>query len=258
MDTRENYSEKFSLKSLVVYLCKHYKGICLAAVLGMAALSALNVIKGQNYSDTITETDVISAEELEKSKNDLKIAQNSLESAKGKLESQKVLLAENEDSLAEYEAQWKADINTQTKYEDRYGVTTVYRLKGKDELAVDQTLNSIGAAFESMYDELAPQVKGEELTSYNFQRLFTVGVNLNQNQVSIKTSFETKEGLAQIIDLYHAWMDTKVKEHQAEYPEAELELDISEENEYVYFDSTIFNDQRAVADKRIDHYGSND
>lgn len=251
MNNKENCAEKFSVKSLVVYVCKQYKLLWLAAVLGMVALSALNVIKGQNYSEAVTETDVISAEDLEKSKTNLTVAENSLEASKTKLENQKKLLSEYEDSLTESEEQWKEDIYMSTSADNRCGISTLYQLRGQEELSIDQVLNAFNASFNNMYDDIASQAEGLELTSFNVQRLFTVGVNLSQNQISIRASFETQEGLNQIKDLYHTWMDQRLKEYQVQYPDAAFELIISEENEYVYYDTDIFTAQRNVSDKRV-------
>lgn len=247
----DNYIEKFSLKSMMIYICKQYKKLFLAVIAGMVCLSVLNIVKGKNYSDDVTETDVISEEELEKSRESLEEAESRLEAAEIKLENQEVLLAEHKDSLSEYETQWKADIYTQTSADNRCGVSTIYQFSGQVELAVDQTLNAIKAALNNMYDEIAEKSADQELTSYNVQRLFAVDVNLNQNQISIKTSYETQDGLEQLKDLYHAWMDTKFAEHRIKYPEAALEMVITEENEYVYYDVDIFNTQRTSSDKKI-------
>lgn len=251
MNYRDNYMENFSLKSLFLYIARHYRWICLAALAGMIVLSGLNILKGRNYSDSVKETDVISEEELEESRQELLTAQNSLENAKIRVESQKTLLENHKNSLAEFEEKWKEDIYIQTSADNRQGINTVYQFKGVEEPSVDQTLNGIKAALNSMYNQIAANSGTLALTSFNVQRLFVVEVNLNQNQISVKTSFETKEGLQVIRDQYHAWMNTKLTEYQTQYPTANLEMSILEENEYVYYDTDIFNEQRTAADKRI-------
>lgn len=255
MDARDRYMENFSLRSLFVYVARQYRWIFLAAFVGMLGLSVLNVLKGHNYSDEVKETDVISEEDLEASRQELAIAQNNLENAKVRLESQKTLLKSYEDTLAEYEAKWAEDIYIQTTAENRYGISTVFQLKGLEEGAVDQTLNAIKAALNSMYDQIA-NAGGMGLTSFNVQRLFAVEVNLNQNQVSVKTSFDTQEGLQTIKGLYHGWMETKLAEYQLQYPTSGLEMSVLEENEYVYYDTDIFNEQRTAADKKTSVEGS--
>lgn len=251
MSSKDSYVENFSLKSLFLYIAKQYRWISLAALAGMIVLSGMNILKGQNYSDSIKETDVISAEELEASRQELATAQNNLENAKIRVESQKTLLENHQSSLAEFEEKWTEDIYIQTNADNRQGINTVYQFKGQDEPSVDQTLNGIKAALSSMYDQIAANSGTLGLTSFNVQRLFVVEVNLNQNQVSIKTSFDTKEGMQMLRDQYHAWMSTKLVEYQTQYPTANLEMSILEENEYVYYDTDIFNEQRAAADKRI-------
>ena len=231
MNYRDNYMENFSLKSLFLYIARHYRWICLAALAGMIVLSGLNILKGRNYSDSVKETDVISEEELEESRQELLTAQNSLENAKIRVESQKTLLENHKNSLAEFEEKWKEDIYIQTSADNRQGINTVYQFKGVEEPSVDQTLNGIKAALNSMYNQIAANSGTLALTSFNVQRLFVVEVNLNQNQISVKTSFETKEGLQVIRDQYHAWMNTKLTEYQTQYPTANLEMSILEENE---------------------------
>ena len=82
MAMNDNYIEKISLRALFVYICKQYKLLLITAIMGMICLSAANLIKGQNYSDTIKETDVISPEDLEQSRNDLDRVQQNLEDSK--------------------------------------------------------------------------------------------------------------------------------------------------------------------------------
>lgn len=251
MNNRDNYIENFSLKSLFLYVARQYRWVCLAALAGMIVLSGLNILKGRNYSDSVKETDVISEEELEESRQELLTAQNNLENAQIRVESQKTLLENHKDSLAEFEEKWKEDIYIQTNADNRQGINTVYQFKGVEEPSVDQTLNGIKAALSSMYNQIAANSGTLALTPFNVQRLFVVEVNLNQNQISVKTSFETKEGLQIIRDQYHAWMNAKLTEYQAQYPTANLEMSILEENEYVYYDTDIFTEQRTAADKRI-------
>ena len=251
MNNRDKYMENFSLKSLFLYIARQYRWIFLAALAGMIVLSGLNVLKGHNYSDSVKETDVISEEELERSRQELQTVQNNLENAKIRVESQKTLLENHKNSLTEFEEKWEEDIFIQTSADNRQGINTVSQFKGQEEPAVDQTLNAIKAALNSMYDQIAANSGTLGLTSFNVQRLFTVEVNLNQNQISMKTSFETKEGLKVIQEQYHAWMNTKLTEFQTKYPTANLEMSVLEENEYVYYDTDIFNEQRTAADKRI-------
>lgn len=250
MTINDNYTEKFSIKSLFVYICKQYKLLFLAAIVGMVCLSALNLIKGQNYSDTVKETDVISPEELAQSREELAQAQRNLDASIEKLENQKALLQEYKDNLSEYEANWKADIYMQTSADNRYGVSAVYQLSGKDETSVDQTLNLINAAFNQLYDDIASKLTDANLTSYNVQRLFKAAVNLSQNQVALTVSFESQGGRDQIKELYHTWMNEKLQEYGAQYADAELELTLKEENEYIYYDTDIFAEQRSAADKK--------
>lgn len=250
MAPNNNYTEKFSLKSLFVYICKQYKLLIASALLGMICLSVFNFVKGQNYSDAVTETDVISPEELAQSREDLARVQQNLEDSKGKLENQRALLREYEDNLSEYEKKWQEDIYMQTAADNRYGLSTVYQLSGKDEMSVDQTLNLINAAFHQMYDHIASHSTGLELTSYHIERLFKAAVNLGQNQVALTVSFETPDGREQIKNLYHAWMEKQLEEYRTQYPDADLNMAIKEENEYVYYDSDMFNEQRSAAEKK--------
>ena len=251
MDNRDIYVENFSLKSLFLYIVRQYRWVCLAALAGMIVLSGLNVLKGRNYSESVKETDVISEEELEESRQELLTARNNLENAQTRVDSQKTLLENYKNSLAEFEEKWKEDIYIQTSADNRQGINTVYQFKGTEEASVDQTLNGIKAALSSMYNQIATNSGTMDLTPFNVQRLFAVEVNLNQNQISVKTSFETKEGMQTIRDQYHAWMNEKLTEYQAQYPAANLEMSVLEENEYVYYDTDIFNEQRTAADKRI-------
>lgn len=251
MNNRDKYIEYFSLKSLFIYIAKQYRWLFVASLVGMIILSGLNVLKGKNYSDSVKETDVISEEDLERSHQEFQTVQNNLENAKIRVESQKTLLENHKNSLVEFEEKWTEDIFIQTNANNRQGINTVYQFKGQEESAVDQTLNAIKAALNSMYDQIAENSATLDLTAFNVQRLFTVEVNLNQNQISIKTSFETKEGLKIIQEQYHVWMNTKLNEFQTKYPAANIEMSVLEENEYVYYDVDIFNEQRTAADKRI-------
>lgn len=251
MAMNDNYIEKISLRALFVYICKQYKLLLITAIMGMICLSAANLIKGQNYSDTIKETDVISPEDLEQSRNDLDRVQQNLEDSKEKLQNQKILLQEYKNTLTEYEKNWNADIYMQTNADNRYGISTVYQISGKNEASVDQILNLINTAFNDMYDVIASKLTEDDLTSYNIQRLFKADVNLSQNQVTLTVSYETQSGLDQIKDLYHAWIEEKLKAYSTKYPDAELEITIKEENEYIYYDSDIFKEQRTADEKKI-------
>ena len=102
-----------------------------------------------------------------------------------------------------------------------------------------------------MYDDIASKLTEDDLTSYNIQRLFKADVNLSQNQVTLMVSYETQSGLDQIKDLYHAWIEEKLKAYSTKYPDAELEITIKEENEYIYYDSDIFKEQRTADEKKI-------
>lgn len=250
MVTNDEYVERFTLKSLFVYICKQYKLLFWAMVLGMICLSALNLIKGRNYSDTVKETDVISPEELEQCRSNLALVQQNLEDSKEKLVNQRTLLQEYEENLSEYEKNWNADIYMQTNADNRYGISTVYQISGKDEMSIDQIINLINSAFNELYDDIASKLTETKLTSYNVQRLFKATVNLSQNQIALTVSFDTHTGRDEIKSLYHAWMTEKQMEYGAKYPDAELEITIKEENEYIYYDSDIFNEQRTASEKR--------
>ena len=232
--------ENISVKSILLYMAKRYRYLCLGAVIGMVVLSVLNVVKGKNYSDKVVETDVISREDYEQAQGDLRSAQDSLDATKQKLVSQQDLLKSYEDALDDYNDKWKEDIYIQTNAADRYGVTTVYQYLGSGDTPVRQALNALKASMSSMYAEVAGKMTTEDRTTYNMERLFSTDVNMNQNQVTIKVSSETEAELDEIISLYHAWMERKLAEYQKEYPDAELSMKILDENKNSYYDSDIF------------------
>lgn len=243
--------ENISVKSMLLYMAKNCRYLILGAVIGMVALSGLNVVKGKNYSDKVVETDVISREDYEQAQNDLKSAQDSLEAAKQKLLIQQDLLKSYEDTLDDYNDKWEKDIYIQTNAADRYEVTTVYQYLGAGDTSIRQALNALKASMSSMYAEVAEEMTTEDRTTYNMERLFSTDVNMNQNQVTIKVSSETEAELNEIISLYHAWMERKLTEYQEAYPDAELSMKILDENKYSYYDSDIFAEQRSAADKKI-------
>ena len=106
--------ENISVKSILLYMAKRYRYLCLGAVIGMVVLSALNVVKGKNYSDKVVETDVISREDYEQAQDDLRSAQDSLDATEQKLLSQQNLLKSYEETLEEYKNKWENDIYIQT------------------------------------------------------------------------------------------------------------------------------------------------
>lgn len=243
--------ENISVKSILLYMAKRYRYLCLGAVIGMVVLSALNVVKGKNYSDKVVETDVISREDYEQAQDDLRSAQDSLDATEQKLLSQQNLLKSYEETLEEYKNKWKNDIYIQTNAANRYAVTTVYQYLGSGDTSVRQALNALKASMSSMYAEVAEKMTAEDMTTYNMERLFSTDVNLTQNQAVIKVSSETEEELGEIITLYHVWMERKLAEYQEEYPDAELSMKILDEDKYQYYDSDIFSEQRSAADKEI-------
>lgn len=208
--------ENISVKSILLYMAKRYRYLCLGAVIGMVVLSALNVVKGKNYSDKVVETDVISREDYEQAQDDLRSAQDSLDATEQKLLSQQNLLKSYEETLEEYKNKWENDIYIQTNAANRYAVTTVYQYLGSGDTSVRQALNALKASMSSMYAEVAEKMTAEDMTTYNMERLFSTDVNLTQNQAVIKVSSETEEELGEIITLYHVWMERKLAEYQEE------------------------------------------
>lgn len=235
----------------MLYIAGKYRWLCAAAIVGMIGLTGLNIVKGPNYADHTTDTDSVTKEELEEAQDDLKKAQDNLDASEQKLISQQALLELYEASLEKYEDKWDADAYIQTSADNRYAVSTVYQFSGSNDAQMKQALNALKAALGSMYEEIATGVTSEDMTSYNAEQMFKTDVNLNQNQVVIKTSSETEEGLNELIGLYHAWMEKKLQQYQEEYPDADLTMKMVEENNYNYYDSDIFSQQTSAADKRI-------
>ena len=243
--------ENISVKSVVLYIARKYRWLCVAAIIGMIGLTGLNIVKGPNYAEHATDTDSVTREGLEEAQDALKTAQDNLEASEQKLISQQELLKSYETSMESYKDKWSEDVYLQTTAADRYAVSTVYQFNGSNEAQVRQALNALEAALESMYEEISSGVTSEDMSSYNAEQLFKTDVNLDQNQVVIKTSSETEEGLSELTDLYHAWMEKKLQQYQEEYPDANLKMKVIEENNYNYYDSDIFSQQSSASDKKI-------
>lgn len=243
--------EKISVKSVMLYMIRKYRWLIAAAAIGMICLSGLNVMKGQNYVEHVTDTDTTTREDLEEAQEQLKTTQNSLDASEQKLIGQKELLKSYEEELKQYQDKWDEDAYIQTSAENRYAVSTVYQFNGESEAQVRQALNALKAAFGSIYEEIRSEVTSEDMASYNAEKMFTAEVNLNQNQVIIKTSCETETGLDELITFYHAWMEKKLAQYQEDYPDAGITMKLIEENQYNYYDADIFSQQTSAADKKI-------
>ena len=61
--------EKISVKSVMLYIIRKYQWLIAAAVIGMVCLSGLNVMKGQNYVEHVTDTDTTTREDLEEAQD---------------------------------------------------------------------------------------------------------------------------------------------------------------------------------------------
>ena len=57
--------ENISVKSVVLYIARKYRWLCVAAIIGMIGLTGLNIVKGPNYAEHATDTDSVTREELE-------------------------------------------------------------------------------------------------------------------------------------------------------------------------------------------------
>lgn len=244
--------ENISVKSVMLYIAKKYRFVCIAMLAGMVLLSGLNVKKGQTYVENVTDTDTATKEDLEKAQDKVENAQENLKASEKKLEGQKELLESYEESWEKYQEKWDEDVYIQTSAENRHAVSTVYQFSSaKDVGQLRQALNALKTALGSIQEELASEVTSENLSSYNAEKMFTSNVNLDQYQVNIKTSSETEEGLNELITFYHAWMEKKLAKYQEDYPNAEITMKVIEENQYTYYDSDIFSQQTAASDKKI-------
>ena len=56
--------ENISIKSIMLYIMKKYRWLGITAIAGMLCLSGLNIMKGPNYADHVTDTDSTTKEEL--------------------------------------------------------------------------------------------------------------------------------------------------------------------------------------------------
>ena len=185
--------ENISIKSIMLYIMKKYRWLGITAIAGMLCLSGLNIMKGPNYADHVTDTDSTTKEELEDAQDAFKTAQDNLEASEDKLMSQQELLKKYESTLETYQDKWDKDAYMETSASNRYAVSTVYQFSGTNEAEVRQALNALKAALGNMYEEIAAGITSQDMTSYNAEQLFKTEVNLNQNQVVIKTSCETAE-----------------------------------------------------------------
>lgn len=245
----QSSQETFKLKSLIAYIVRHIAIVIVSALVGVVLLSAWNVKKGRSLSESVKDKDTISLAELERSRSDLEVARNNYANSQTKLETQKTLVEEYKKNLEEFEGKYKEDIYIVSSPQ-RNGVKTVYQFRANNEGAIDQTINGMKNAFEMLYDELASHMGGE-YTPYNMQRLFAVEFNTGTNQIIIKFSFDDAESVQKAVGFYHNWLDEKFKEYEALYPEAELTMEISDENFYEYYDNDIFNEQRNSDNNRI-------
>lgn len=243
--------ENISIKSIMLYIMKKYRWLGITAIAGMLCLSGLNIMKGPNYADHVTDTDSTTKEELEDAQDAFKTAQDNLEASEQKLISQQELLKKYESTLETYQDKWDKDAYMETSASNRYAVSTVYQFSGTNEAEVRQALNALKAALGNMYEEIAAGITSQDMTSYNAEQLFKTEVNLNQNQVVIKTSCETEDGLNELVELYHAWIEKKLEKYREDYPNANISMRLIEENRYNYYDSDIFSQQAAAVDKDI-------
>ncbi len=249
VDNREK-EERFNVKTMVAYVLKHYPVLAVSAVLGVFLMLVLNVVCGPVYSGTVVETDVISEADLEASRQSLKVNEENLAKLQKQLEAQEQMLSEYQDGLSEYEKRWDEDIYTKTSPENRRGIRKLYQFSGQNDAIIDEMLNWIGTALNSMNTEVSEKLEGE-LTALSVGRLVQISVSTSSNQILLTVSGEKEENARKLVEVCEQWFRDRMNVYQDKYPEVGLDMTAVSEEQYVYYDVNIFNEQRAASDKRV-------
>lgn len=242
-------SESFKVKSLMIYILRHIPYVVLAMLLGMVLLSVWNLKLGRSISAQVKDKDTISLAELERSRSDLETTKNSYENSKSNLETQKLLAEEYTKNLEEYEEKYRQDIWISANPQ-RHAIKTVYFMNGNNDWIIDIVINGMRNALESLYDELAACM-GDGWTAYNIQRLFGIDFNTGTNQLIISCHFDEPDQVEKAAEFYHNWINTKFTEYVGQYPDSELSLTVSDENQYEFYHNDMFNEQRNADNNRI-------